>query len=363
MLRPTARLLALVVLAGPALPPAAAQSPPAPGPKRLIEFGWDEPDTAFLRKHLTAMERTPFDGCVFHATARVANGKDDSFTWGLWSRRTYTEAELAGAFDDLKALRPSRFRHNFLRVNTTPGDLDWFDDYSAVVANARLAGRLARAGGCPGVLLDIEQYEKPLFDYRKQTLKASKSWDDYAAQARLRGREVMAAFQEGYPGLTVLSTFGPSLVRRQTDDGKKPPSEASYGLLGPFLQGLRDATRGGTKLVDGYELSYGYRTPAQFEEAARVIRSLEPRMDVGFGIWLDHDWRKKGWNADDPSKNPVTPASFETAVRAALERADEFVWIYTETPRWWTEPAAEPSKLPAAYGEALRRARRGLAAD
>jgi len=37
--------------------------------KKLIEFGWDEPDPAFMRAHLAEMEPTPFDGCVFHADA------------------------------------------------------------------------------------------------------------------------------------------------------------------------------------------------------------------------------------------------------------------------------------------------------
>ena len=31
---------------------------------KLIEFGWDEPDTAFMREHAAEMERSPFDGCV-----------------------------------------------------------------------------------------------------------------------------------------------------------------------------------------------------------------------------------------------------------------------------------------------------------
>ena len=41
----------------------------APQDKRLIEFGWDEPDTAFLRRHRDQLEAAPFDGCVFHAVA------------------------------------------------------------------------------------------------------------------------------------------------------------------------------------------------------------------------------------------------------------------------------------------------------
>jgi hypothetical protein len=332
-------------------------------PKVLVEFGWDEPDTAFLRKHIATMERTPFDGCVFHAITRGPKGETDNLAWKFWGRKAFTEAELAPALDDLKATRTSRFRHNYLRINTTPGDFDWFDDFSAVLTNARLAGKLARDGGCKGVLLDIEQYEKPLFEYRKQVHNDTKSWDDYAAQARLRGRALMDALQQGFPGLTVFSTFGPSLVYAQTGKGKTPVKDASYGLLVPLLQGMSDAVRGGTRLVDGHELSYGYKDSRRFDEALGVIRALQPKMEAGFAVWLDHDWRRRGWNGDDPSKNEFTPAVFEGAVRAALERSDEIVWVYTESPRWWSEPDGRPVKLPAAYLDALRRARRGLAAD
>jgi hypothetical protein len=46
-------------------------------PKKLIEFGWDEPAAAFLRKHQQAIERTPLDGCVFHKQARQGRCRDD----------------------------------------------------------------------------------------------------------------------------------------------------------------------------------------------------------------------------------------------------------------------------------------------
>jgi hypothetical protein len=29
--------------------------------KKLIEFGWDEPDIAFMRTHITELQGTPFD--------------------------------------------------------------------------------------------------------------------------------------------------------------------------------------------------------------------------------------------------------------------------------------------------------------
>ena len=52
---------------------------------------------------------------------------------------------------------------------------------------------IAREGGCKGILFDIEQYTFQLFNYRKQRDAATKSWDEYAAQVRKRGREVMEA--------------------------------------------------------------------------------------------------------------------------------------------------------------------------
>ncbi len=78
-------------------------------------------------------------------------------------------------------------------------------------------------------------------------------------------------------------------------------------------------------------------------------------MKAGFGLWMDCDWRRKGWNVTDFSKNHFSPTEFEGAVRSALQVSDGYVWIYTEQPRWWTR-----DKLPQAYVEALAKARKAV---
>jgi hypothetical protein len=358
-------LIALLVIG--ALAPGAVRAERKTAVKHLIEFGWDEPDTAFMRQHVAEMERTPFDGCVFHVTCSKSDGTQASFTWDGWGRRAFTALELQPAVDDLRATRFRRFTHNFLRFNTTPGDVDWFDDFSAILNNARLAARVAHEGKCRGLLFDIEQYNTPLFDYRRQRDSSAQSWNAYAAQVRRRGEEVMTAFQQGFPGLTVFLTFGYSLPWSESDAGKKPLAECHYGLLAPFLDGMVAAARGRSRLVDGCELSYGFKDTAHFESMYRTMKEgllpivAEPEkyhrvFSAGFGIWLDEDWRRKGWNVEDVTKNYYTPVEFEASVRRALEIADDYVWIYTETPRWWS-PSGNPEKLPAAYEEALRRAR------
>jgi len=221
--------------------------------KKLIEFGWDEPDTAFLRKHSAKMDRTPFDGCVFHINYAGKAGQGN-FTWEDWGKRAFTMPELQASIEDLKALSVGKLRHNFLRFNVTPGDLDWFDDFSAVVNNASLAAKVAKSGPCDGILFDIEQYKNPLFEYARQRNASSKSWREYAQQAKLRGHEVMQAFQSGFPNLKVFLTYGYSLPWEQSQKGKVPLSQTEYGLLAPFLDGMLEAVKGKTKIIDGFEI-------------------------------------------------------------------------------------------------------------
>lgn len=337
--------------------------------KKLIEWGWDEPDTAFLRAHAAEMEKTPFDGCVYHALAQTAAGPVN-LTWRAWGQRAFTDEELRPALDDLRSTRLVRFRSNFLRFNVTPADFDWYDDHHAVMANARLAARLARLGRSAGIALDTEQYERHLFEYSRQRDAGRRSFADYSAQARRRGRELMEAFEEGYPGLTVLLSFGHSWVYWQGFTFKKAPPDNLYGLLAPFVDGLLEGTRKGI-IVDGHERSYWFKEPALFGGAYQIMRDgtlavvADPArylrvVSFGFGIWMDYEWRAYGWNPVDPTKNYFTPEALYTSTRAALQAADEYVWIYGEQPRWWSAEGREV-KLPAAYDAALRRAKRDAA--
>ena len=358
----------LIVAAVAAVAVAEPTSRPAEGTvagKKLIEFGWDEPDTAFMRKHAAEMDKTPFDGCVYHLRWLQPDGKDADFLWSCWGKKAFTIEQVQHAIDDLKATRFKRLRHNFLRFNVTPGDIDWFDDYSAVINNARLAAKVAREGGV-GILLDTEQYTGRLFDYHKQPGVSTKTWEQYAAQARKRGREVMQAFQEGFPGLKVLMTFGYGSPWQESDAMKKPLSECTYGLLAPFLDGMTDAAEGGSQLIDGWESDYSYFEEKKFRKARKMIHEdilamvadrekYQKVFSASFGLWMDYMWNKEGWNVEHPERNPTPPEKFEGIVRTALKYADEYVWIYSETPRWWSDQGG-PIKLPPAYDAAIRRA-------
>ncbi len=179
----------------------------------------------------------------------------------------------------------------------------------------------------------------------------------------------MEAFQKGCPDLTVFLAFGYSLPWIESSAGRGSLADCHYGLLAPFLDGMVEAAKGRTRLIDGNESSYGYKTPERFTSASRAMKQdllpivndpqkYQRLFSFSFGLWMDKDWRKVEWDETDFSKNYFSPEVFEASVRQALAVADEYVWIYSETPRWWSKEG-KPIKLPEAYDGAIRRARSG----
>ena len=234
--------------------------------KKLIEWGWDEPDTRFMRANIRQMEQFPFDGLVFH----VNGSKGGNFAWEMWGSRRFALDKFKQAIDDLRVTEFRSFTDRFLRVNVTPGKVDWFDDqaWATILNNYRVAAQIARQGRCKGFMFDVEQYEGKLFDYRQQ--KQGKTFPDYQRQVRQRGREWMQVVNKEYPDITILLPFGYSAAHRR--GRAKDRSQVSYGLLADFLDGMLDACSKETTIVDAWEPSYPYKEQKQFEQAYQTIK-------------------------------------------------------------------------------------------
>ncbi len=340
--------------------------------RTLIEFGWDEPDPGFMRAHVEEMEATPFDGCVFHISG-APGSKEEGFTWGCWGNKAFSWRDVEQGAVDLRRAPFRQFTENLLRFNVTPGDVDWFDDLSPVMTNARLASRVASEGGCLGICFDIEQYQSQLFDYSKQRHKGRKSWDEYAQEVRLHGRELMDAFQSHYPEITIFMTFGYSIPWHQMKKDNLELTEVSYGLLAPLLDGMVDAANQRSVIVDGYELAYPYKDTSKFAEGYEMMakgvlgivddpEKYRRVFSLGFGIWLDCDWRTVGWQTDNLDANFYSPDEFEKTLAEALRTTDQYVWIYSEQPRWWT-PSGGPKDLPQEYVDAVKQAPKHTAVE
>ena len=134
----------------------AAGAGNAAAPKKLIESGYDEPDTRFIREHVEEMEQSPFDGLLFH----VVSDRGDSLTWHIWSHQRFERSDFDGAVADLDSTRFRRFTEMFLRVSSSPGDVSWFDDegWATIAHNFAVAAAIARDGHVRGLFFDSEQY-------------------------------------------------------------------------------------------------------------------------------------------------------------------------------------------------------------
>lgn len=343
------RAASIVALAALLAGPASAAE------KKLVYYGWDVRDTAWVAAHWREMERQPFDGvAVSVAVDRVAwaRGRTDTTNqlgWNVFGARAFGPDDVALALADLRRPRWTRFTENFLPVCPSADaelrGFAWDDDarWRVVLGNWRTVVGLARAAGLRGILLDPEGYGARLFATGEPAL------------VRRRGRELMAAAQEVYPDLTLLTLEAYSLALRDPGDYARYPA---------FLDGMLEAAGPSTRVVDGFEVGAGYRTPAEFAAGRRDVRergetlSAVPALyrrsvTVGFGLWLDHGGPAR-WSADAPERNYFTPAALETALREALAASDRYVWLYSQAPR----PFAAGG-LPDAYRAAIVAARGG----
>lgn len=319
---------------------------PPPGEKLLIEFGWDIPDASGLAT--AAAAGTPFDGAVFDPRIVLDDGATAKLSWSTFGKHAIREDSVRRVIRDLQATPIAFRKHSFLRFNTTPADVGWFEDWSAILANARCAARLVRDGGLAGWMFDVEQYQGKLFDYR--TAAGERSFDDVAAQVRRRGAEFVRAIDEVCPKIELILTFGYSIAKRDR-------ARDEYGLLPAFLDGMLAACDERTRIIDGYEFAYPFKSRAAFERGRReILEDSNGHLGAAFGIWLDWNSGKRGWPAKPPLENWFSPLEFESAARSALALSDRYVWIYSERLNWWTR-----GDLPEPYLAALRAARAATA--
>lgn len=367
----------LVAACGPAHPPPASQAVAAGRPagpadaevevKSLVYYGWGSPDTQYVRQHWYDMEEIPFDGVGILVALdrelwrRGETGPVNQLGWHVMGTRRFHVGEFTEAVMDLRAARWRVFTSNFFPVilssSVSARGLHWFDEgrWRVIADNFRAVARLARESGVRGLILDPEHYGHALFSYRQQRDLVDMRFEEFAARARGRGRQVMEAVAGSLPEAVVISLMAYTLPLRELSAGLGL-ADVEYGLLPAFYDGLLEAMPSGARLVDGYEFAYGFKEPRQFEEGYRQIHELAIRLSgvpdryrrhvrAGFGLWLDFE-SQPGY---------FSPEEFRQAVAAALRVSDRYVWIYTQGPKFFP-----PSEIAPACIDAIVAARRGV---
>ena len=264
-----------------------------PQRKKLIEWG-SEPTTSYLRVNIDKAEQMPFDGVVF--PLRMLNGTE--VTWKMWGGLRYEYSILAHMVRDLTQTPFKSIADRFIRVNVTPGNVDWFDDraWGIVLHNFSVAAKVAKAGKCKGFVFDLEQYEGKLFDLATAVALHGATQrealpEEYHAKVRQRGRELIAAISSEFPTILILFPWAYQGV-----------SENNLLSL-DFLNGIFEAAPPQVRLVDAGEGAYKYKYSEEFQEAYKSVKfgtyilpaateTYRAKIEAGFGIWIDADWDK-----------------------------------------------------------------------
>ncbi len=331
---------------------SASDTSPPPTRKKLIEVGWDIPDTTFLRQHWQEMEgAAPFDGLNFYVAVTTPDGgRADSLK--IWDGVPWQRDWFTGAIADLKACQFTKFTDNFLRLDATPGSLDWADDkaWSNLAEKLGICAWIAREGGAKGVCLDLEGYDVKSFKFDPAK---GLSFAEAGALARKRGAESMLAIAREFPN-QVLFTYWLNSINANAGGASNPDAILTtepYGLQPAFINGLLDAAPPEMTLVDGCENGYYKDSEREYQLAAAEMRQWHGPVAQLIAPENRRKWRAQGQAAFgfylDMYLNPLgDPQSFPPLDGSRLKRlgrnltsacaaADEYVWIYGEQCNWW----------------------------
>lgn len=361
----------------------------------LIVMAGKHVDPGYVGQHASAIERQPFDGLVIndYLGRNLFNTKLSADSPRSLDSQTGAVSFEAAA----QGLSPvkgvfKKFQYNFAKVNFNlvgpPPLLHDDAGWRVVMQSATNYARAVQANGLKGIFLDNETYlhvkigaksngDYWLYDDQIALAGKTPSAESLASAyglARRRGRELMQAFQSGYPGITVIVAHG-------ADEGCSAWrgitghfAQDNY-LLGAFSAGMLEGASGNATFVDGGE-DYDFHGASDFQ-AARSWRkgggsggftSLGagkcPFMDaelaaqwsrasIGFAVF-DKNRARPGVDQWVPVNSPQ---EFRDKLVNALKASDQYTWLYTQWQDWWADPP-DPALQP--YIEAVEAARRQL---
>ena len=264
--------------------------------------------------------------------------------------------------DHMRRARPNLYRHNFLLVYMASGVHglevpDWLDPgFDAVINNWKVAAEYCKAAGMRGFLFDDERYYgRDLWSYEDLKYKDTTTAEEYYDIVFERGAQIMRAVNTVYPDIHILSVHGPTQPLLLTG-GRQ--ADRHYEMIRAFFDGLLSECTGDAAIIDGSGRSYEYKRLWQFERAAGRFRDMrqysrvpdkwDRHAQIGFPIFIG----SHGFSTDDFSANYYSPEELTTALGAALEHADEYVWIYSHHTSLW-DVRSDTVILPDAYRDAM----------
>jgi hypothetical protein len=335
------------------------------GDKKLIQIDWNPVSPNYMANNLPLLESKPFDGII---VSLGVSGDIFRKTPYLDSAYSSDQADLATVKDNT-----TKLTSNFIRIDTRhEAGWNWLDDndWTATKKNIENFALTAKAGGFKGFFFDTEAYGFSPWIYTPDRYQG-KSFDEVAAIVRESGKDFMNLVQWQIPDVVLIFSWSLSVPYLEQKNGEDI-TKSGYALLVPFIEGMIEVAGPGVTFVDGNEYAYDYAFASEYDTSVTNIENsksiLEPSLQAKFAsqsrvaqsVYVDgvmNIYTSPRFLGFFFANDAERVKKYEHSVYHALRTSDEYVWVYSERPEWWTNTLT--SGLEAAQSSAANKIKNG----
>ena len=287
----------------------------------IISSGPNAPDTAYLSRNARALERVPLDGVGTWIatpipirvesgemyTPRLVSGRlsripEDGADVGQtivpyapgrwWPTDRISDEHIVPAIKDLRSANFHRFKSNFIHCITgNPGKpMNWFDDqlWQTICHNIGMIARVAKQGGCEGILIDPEDYSYSWWSYPiltethkndvgyrrgNRAFYEGKTFEQVCAKVQQRGREFAHAIKAEFRDPVLMFFHATGFAASQINDERWDSiDQTGFGLMVPFMDGLLEGSSDQTVIVDCTSQAQWWTQRHQMEQARKEVK-------------------------------------------------------------------------------------------
>lgn len=324
---------------------------------------------SYIKNNLATVESAPFDGCVIDLTVNPSLTDGRAYLGpNCWGTKTYQyDLELAQSVSDALATPFSKFQHNLLRMNVSPGTADWGNDNHrrTVVNNFAMAARVCQQAGFRGIWFDPEQYNNAKVwitsafgnKYSLTTLKQlAYQW----------GKEIIEACCKEKSNIVFMYLFGYYSANTSVPPpyNRDPTTGGNYELLPSFLDGLYENAHPLAELIHGSEDAYGFTASSSFAQWAPVYRkpsvsrTSKAKISLAWPVYTDYQQPVFDYTTDTNNTRPAR--TIRDLFILATQYSDRYVWSYQNHPVWLGNTPPGVNEIPTVYVNAVKSARIAL---
>lgn len=325
----------------------------ATAPKTIVT-GWDlsglTPDR--IVAEAKRLDSLPIDGIAF--VLRLREGATEEHTGYMRAavKKEWPQEPLQRFVPVFReAIKHRSLRYSFVRSMFQPVTrMDWRDDrsWAAFAANMRALAALAKAGGLKGIVLDTEDYWR---SSQYQLLpKDGMTYEEAAALARRRGREIFKGVFEEFPDIDILTFWWISWQHEYFGAHDSSAMAKSLGdILPAFTDGVLDVMPDTARLFDGNEHTYhwshwrNFVSQRMFHPLAvspENRRKYRDRMWTSSAMYLDMFINPKIKADGTPHPFHWGPVGGRRLNRLldryedAMLTSEDYIWVFGEKRSW-----------------------------